>query len=417
MNLPTALPVLPVVSVQPILMPQSSDTSVDFAALVESVKAMPMSQPAQEVVVRQASEKTTDAPLALPFLSAVRKEVQSVLDDDIPDEKKLSEDAVAQTLMPAIHVATALVASVQPSSTVASTPTQLNTAVTPSVAKQSSVAQLDPGLPRFARGGGGLNSSPIAFDEAQAKSSPERGGGGVADGGVECGMAKTALVGLRPLRPLEGAPPRSGEDFEVSPNTGKNFAENVITQIPKKADEAAAVMSADKASEPTFTVAITPETRPSITAPQPVITATPANPEAPIDRHLNLARDSAWLDDLARDIVSAGSTSDRLSFRLSPEGLGRLDIALSQSANGLSVQMSTSTDDATQIISAAQPRLIEELRHHGVRVADAGVATGGQQQSPTPQTRQPLQQIEHASFDHADDTKTPNDTRPKGRFA
>jgi glycyl-tRNA synthetase beta chain len=50
-------------------------------------------------------------------------------------------------------------------------------------------------------------------EEGIVKSSPERGGGGEADGGAERSQADAALVdSARPLRP-SGAPPRSGEDL------------------------------------------------------------------------------------------------------------------------------------------------------------------------------------------------------------
>jgi flagellar hook-length control protein FliK len=154
------------------------------------------------------------------------------------------------------------------------------------------------------------------------------------------------------------------------------------------------------------------------THPQPITPAPTADPlRFVVERQLDLARDSRWLDALTRDIVAVADTPDRLSFRLSPPQLGRLDVDLSASESGLSVRMNTSTDAAAQIVAAAQPRLIDELRSQGVRVAEAQVSTGGggshgqgQQQREADQ----LIEFARARFEQANDT---NLTRPDGRFA
>lgn len=153
---------------------------------------------------------------------------------------------------------------------------------------------------------------------------------------------------------------------------------------------------------------------------QPVAAAQATDPlHFIVERHLDLARDNRWLDSLARDIVAVAETPDRLSFRLSPPQLGRLDVDLNNSENGLSVRMNASSEAATQIIAAAQPRLIDELKNQGVRVADTQVSTGGGQtqgQSQQHTQRDADQMIEYARarFEAADET---NSARPQGRFA
>jgi flagellar hook-length control protein FliK len=162
--------------------------------------------------------------------------------------------------------------------------------------------------------------------------------------------------------------------------------------------------------------------------PQP-IALTPRTPTEPVatatdplrfvvERQLDLARDSRWLEALARDIVAVADKPDQLSFRLSPPQLGRLDVDLSTSDSGLSVRMNTSTEAAAQIVAAAQPRLIDELKSHGVRVAEAQVSTGGGQSQGQGQQQQHNtdQMIEFARgrFERANETNT---TRPAGRFA
>jgi flagellar hook-length control protein FliK len=152
---------------------------------------------------------------------------------------------------------------------------------------------------------------------------------------------------------------------------------------------------------------------------QPIASTASADPmRVIVERQLDLARDSRWLDALARDIVAVAETPDRLSFRLSPPQLGRLDVDLSASESGLSVRMNASSEAATQIIAAAQPRLIDELKNQGVRVSEAQVSTsGGQSQGQgQQQQRDADQMIEYARARFERTTET-NLSRPKGRFA
>jgi flagellar hook-length control protein FliK len=155
------------------------------------------------------------------------------------------------------------------------------------------------------------------------------------------------------------------------------------------------------------------------THPQPITSTPSADPlRFIVERQLDLARDSRWLDALARDIVAVADTPDRLSFRLSPPQLGRLDVDLTASDSGLSVRMNTSTEAAAQIVAAAQPRLLDDLKSQGVRVAEAQVSTGGggSHGQGQQQQREADQMIEfaRARFEQANDT---NLTRPDGRFA
>lgn len=136
-------------------------------------------------------------------------------------------------------------------------------------------------------------------------------------------------------------------------------------------------------------------------------------------RHLDLARDTQWLDGLARDIVAASDRSGSMSFRLSPAHLGELDVALATSDAGLSVTMKTSSDEAAKIVHAAQPALVDTIQSQGVRVADAQVTSQadmsrhGQSQ---PQ-RQPQASFIETGFAASTDTETQNDEQPRGRFA
>src|SRR3546814_3629177 len=83
--------------------------------------------------------------------------------------------------------------------------------------------------------------------------------------------------------------------------------------------------------------------------------------------------DGAWIDQLARDIAATKSDSGDISFRLMPRHLGRLDVAMRMEGEGVSLKMDTHHEAIATIVTAAQGRLVEELRQQGVRVAGAEV--------------------------------------------
>jgi hypothetical protein len=94
------------------------------------------------------------------------------------------------------------------------------------------------------------------------------------------------------------------------------------------------------------------------------------------DRQLDLARDALWLGQLANDIVAARDITDRLTFRLVPENLGRMDVDLKSLDTGLHMQIKANNEDAAKLVAAAQPRLVEELRAQGIRVNATEVTHG-----------------------------------------
>jgi flagellar hook-length control protein FliK len=136
------------------------------------------------------------------------------------------------------------------------------------------------------------------------------------------------------------------------------------------------------------------------------------------DRHLNLARDTMWLDQLATDIVSAADRTDHISFRLVPAHLGQLDIDLVTGDAGLSVNIATSTDEAGKIVASAQPGLVESLQAQGIRVADTQVTSGNDMSRHNqPQRQYAAHHLIETAFSGADEPADPNDERPDGRFA
>ena len=99
------------------------------------------------------------------------------------------------------------------------------------------------------------------------------------------------------------------------------------------------------------------------------------------DRAMDVARGSLWLDQLAGDIAAMQDNDRDLVFRLIPAQLGQLDVKIANRDDGIQLSFNTQTDEAAHIIGGAQPRLVEELKAQGVRVAGSEVNTGSGHQS------------------------------------
>ena len=91
-----------------------------------------------------------------------------------------------------------------------------------------------------------------------------------------------------------------------------------------------------------------------------------------VEQTLTIAKDGAWLDRLARDIAGAGSGND-LHFKLNPQNLGALSVAISQKDDGASIRLTADNQTTRDILVDAQPKLIAEARAHGLRVSDTQV--------------------------------------------
>ncbi len=108
-----------------------------------------------------------------------------------------------------------------------------------------------------------------------------------------------------------------------------------------------------------------------------------------VERQLDLARDSEWLDRLARDIARAGASDTPLRFRLHPQTLGHLQVELQQGDRGTAVRLTVETEAARQLLADAQPRLAAEARAQGVRIAETHVdLSGSGRHAPGDQRRQ-----------------------------
>ena len=104
-----------------------------------------------------------------------------------------------------------------------------------------------------------------------------------------------------------------------------------------------------------------------------VMLASTAAPVTFAERVLDLTSDGAWIDQLAHDIAATKSDSGDISFRLMPRHLGRLDVAMVMGDEGVSLKLDTQHEATATIVTAAQGRLVEDLRQQGVRVSASEV--------------------------------------------
>ena len=104
-----------------------------------------------------------------------------------------------------------------------------------------------------------------------------------------------------------------------------------------------------------------------------VMLASTAAPVTFAERVLDLTSDGAWIDQLAHDIAATKSDSGDISFRLMPRHLGRLDVAMLMGDEGVSLKLDTQHEATATIVTAAQGRLVEDLRQQGVRVSASEV--------------------------------------------
>ncbi len=164
----------------------------------------------------------------------------------------------------------------------------------------------------------------------------------------------------------------------ATPNMAPEALAADAPAVPVPARPATATMTAAPADTPVASAADAPPsmtvlfTQPAgLTAAAPLDAAAPA---AIAERVLDMDSDGAWIDQLARDIAATKSDSGDISFRLMPRHLGRLDVAMQMGDEGMSLKMDTQHEATATIVTAAQGRLVDELRQQGVRVAGAEVA-------------------------------------------
>ena len=178
-------------------------------------------------------------------------------------------------------------------------------------------------------------------------------------------VAAVIPAATKPTKPVEAPPARA--DAEAP--------EALLAARPRDARAPLPILNGAEAP-----VAKPGETTPSMTIlfTQPAAqgAAAVAEAAAPVqlaERVLDMDSDGVWIDQLARDIAATKSDSGDISFRLMPRYLGRLDVAMHMGDEGVALKLDTHHEATATIVTAAQGRLVEELRQQGVRVAGAEV--------------------------------------------
>lgn len=206
-------------------------------------------------------------------------------------------------------------------------------------------------------------------------------------------------------RDAQPLPPAAPKPAAAQPMAAVLLAEPQTTAKPLDGGAAMTVLFAQAASESAAGV------------------ADAAKSAAVQTRTLDMSNDDVWIEQLARDIVAAKSDSGDISFRLMPRHLGRLDVAMRMEEGGVALRLDTQHEATAKIVTAAQVRLVDDLRQQGLRVAEAEVTctpgeTGRQQQqgqgraSTTPDA---AHLIETATEAEPREENRPADRR--GRFA
>lgn len=124
----------------------------------------------------------------------------------------------------------------------------------------------------------------------------------------------------------------------------------------------------------------------------------------------------AWLDQLAKDISASATSDGKLSFRIVPPQLGRLDIAIETRDAGVAVHVKAETREAHLLIANAQHRLEEALGAQGVRVTETSVTSNGGGDMPRPHLM-PQNPLIEAVTETKHEADAPTTGRDAGRFA
>ena len=171
--------------------------------------------------------------------------------------------------------------------------------------------------------------------------------------------AKAVKPALAPAAP-------QGRDAPTAPAVTPAKAESATATPAPAAEPAAKPIRAEGGAS--MTVLFNQPAAPSATS-----IGAPAQAAPLAERTLDLTSDDRWIAQLAADIAATKSDKGDLSFRLMPRHLGRLDVAMKLDGDSVSMKLDTQHESTAAIVAAAQPRLVEDLRQQGVRVAGAEV--------------------------------------------
>ena len=244
-----------------------------------------------------------------------------------------------------------------------------------------------------------LNGAVPGAAPAAGKPAPAIAGNDDNPEGAETGeaVATPAAVPVAPTVPTADLPAAAAASAPAAAKPAK------LVEVPRADTSAPASPIAARPRDGALPVPILPgaelqtakpvDAAPSMTilfsqpaAPGATTLAAAAAPVQLAERVLDLDSDGAWIDQLARDIAATKSDSGDISFRLMPKHLGRLDVAMQLGDEGVALKMDTHHEATATIVTAAQGRLVDELRQQGVRVTGTEVThtpgeTGRQSQS------------------------------------
>lgn len=250
----------------------------------------------------------------------------------------------------------------------------------------------------------------IAKPVAGAKGETETG----EEGEVVTDAAPVAT--MLPTQPAVETRAAAKPAVETTPVAPRRDETPTLPMAAPKARDAAPVPVAASAAEPQ---AARPAAEPSMTvlfaqpATQAGAVAEAAKPAVVAERVLDLTSDDAWIEQLASDIAATKSAANEVSFRLMPRHLGRLDVSMMMGDDGVSLKLDTQHEATATIVTAAQVRLVDDLRQQGVRVAETQVThtpTDAGRQSQQGQGRSPAQDAAHLI-----ETAIAHDARPETR--
>ena len=140
-----------------------------------------------------------------------------------------------------------------------------------------------------------------------------------------------------------------------------------VTSLPVGTDALSAAQVGGVTDFPSLAGAV-------LTTSAPTASAFPAAAAGdPPLRQLDLGNDNHWIASLAQDIAALQADDGLLRFQLMPRHLGRIEVSMQTSSEGVSVRVAAENAAAQSILAAAQTRLVDDLRTNGVRIAGADI--------------------------------------------
>jgi flagellar hook-length control protein FliK len=147
-------------------------------------------------------------------------------------------------------------------------------------------------------------------------------------------------------------------------------------------DKTASIDSLSVDSLSTVAQAPTVDTPKSDAAAMPLPGASQQLANGGADRQLDLAKQGAWLDGLARDIASTGDSSSTLRFQVAPQHLGTVRVEMTRGADGAGVTLTASSESARTMLADARPQLVAEAKAQGIHIANAQVDVSADSRQP-----------------------------------